>query len=741
MQYADDVNLRKSISNNSPMTIEKVMEQAKTYLHNPENLNSIMDAYILAEKQHRGQFRKSGEPYIQHPLEIAYMLTTLTAGPATICAGLLHDVVEDTNCPIEEIQRIFGHDVASIVDGVTKIGKLKYMTKEKALAKDHQKILIAMAKDIRVVMVKLVDRVHNMRTLQFQPAEKQKTIAKETLDLYAPLAHRLGMYRIKAELEDLSFRYLDPEKYFEIEKMVNEHRLQREEYIVKMQDRIKDILNENNISNFEIKGRIKNIFSVSKKMKDKNKSFEQIYDLLALRILVPTVEDCYHVLGLVHAEWTPLPLRFKDYIAIPKPNLYQSLHTTVIGINGNVYEIQIRTYKMDDIAEMGVAAHWGYKEENKSYTPEKEQAELSEKLRWYRELLTYAQMGEEDGKDPLQNIKEELFLANIYVFTPRGDVIDLANGATPLDFAYRIHTEVGNHTVGAIVNGKIVPLTYKLQTGDVAEIKTNKNFNGPTDAWLKIVKTTHAKHKIISILNKRKRDSYIEDGRLKFEEVLKSFNNDTKITDKLIKENFSKYNIDNLEDFYYEIGKGTLSDKGAYNKLFNVEIESDEILIKQYSEGERKRKVSSNNYGIVVDGLSKAQIKIASCCHPVLGDAIVGYVSKGSGIIVHRYECPNAKNSEQNRFIEVFWDKEAATKSFESIISVLSFDRRNILTEIINALNSTSISISTITNNKTRTGELLTKIKLMVKDVETLENALVNLKKISDVYTVERVFR
>ena len=521
MQYADDVNLRKSISNNSPMTIEKVMEQAKTYLHNPVNLNSIMDAYILAEKQHRGQFRKSGEPYIQHPLEIAYMLTTLTAGPATICAGLLHDVVEDTNCPIEEIQRIFGNDVASIVDGVTKIGKLKYMTKEKALAKDHQKILIAMAKDIRVVMVKLVDRVHNMRTLQFQPAEKQKTIAKETLDLYAPLAHRLGMYRIKAELEDLSFRYLDPEKYFEIEKMVNEHRLQREEYIVKMQDRIKDILNENNISNFEIKGRIKNIFSVSKKMKDKNKSFEQIYDLLALRILVPTVEDCYHVLGLVHAEWTPLPLRFKDYIAIPKPNLYQSLHTTVIGINGNVYEIQIRTYKMDDIAEMGVAAHWGYKEENKSYTPEKEQAELSEKLRWYRELLTYAQMGEEEGKDPLQNIKEELFLANIYVFTPRGDVIDLANGATPLDFAYRIHTEVGNHTVGAIVNGKIVPLTYKLQTGDVAEIKTNKNFNGPTDAWLKIVKTTHAKHKIISILNNRKRDSYIEDGRLKFEEVLK----------------------------------------------------------------------------------------------------------------------------------------------------------------------------------------------------------------------------
>ena len=746
MQYVDALNIRKTIESHNkriPMTIEKVMEQAKTYLHNENNLKAIMDAYILAEKQHKGQFRKSGEPYIQHPLEIAYMLASLTAGPATICAGLLHDVVEDTDCPIEEIERLFGSDVAKIVDGVTKIGKLKYMTKEKALAKDHQKILVAMAKDIRVVLVKLVDRVHNMRTLQFQPVEKQKTIAKETLDLYAPLAHRLGMYRIKAELEDLSFRYLEPEIYNEIEYKVNEHKESKEEFIMQMQNKLDEVLKNNNIPNYEIKGRVKNIYSVAKKMHDKGKTFEQIYDLLALRVLVPSVEDCYHVLGLVHSQWTPLPMRFKDYIATPKPNLYQSLHTTILGVNGNIYEIQIRTYKMDDIAEMGIAAHWGYKEENKSYSPEKEQAELSEKLRWYRELLTYAQMGEEEGKDPLQDIKEDLFQANIYVFTPRGDVIDMANGATPLDFAYRIHTEVGNHTVGAIVNGKIVPLTYKLQTGDVAEIRTNKNFNGPTEAWLKIVKTTHAKHKIIAILNKRKRDMFIEDGKNKFDEILKYYNNDTKINDKTIKDNFSKFNINNLEDFYYEIGKGTLSEKGAYNRIFNTELATDEVLIKQYSEteGKKKKQKASNNYGIVVDGLNKAQIKLASCCHPVLGDTIVGYVSKGSGIIVHRYECPNCKNSEQNRFIEVFWDKEAATKSFETIISVLAYDRKNILTEVINALNSTSISISTITNNKTRTGELLIKVKLNVKDVETLETAMVNLKKISDVYTVERVFR
>lgn len=746
MQFVDSVNIRKNIENSvnhPPMTIEKVMEQAKTYLKNETNLKAIMDAYVLADKQHSGQFRKSGEPYIQHPLEIAYMLAGLNAGPATICAGLLHDVVEDTDCPIEYIEKTFGVDVARIVDGVTKIGKLKYMTKEKALAKSHQKILVAMAKDIRVVLVKLVDRVHNMRTLQFQPVEKQKTIAKETIDLYAPLAHRLGMYRIKAELEDLSFRYLEPEMYFELESKVTAHKEEREEFIYQMQQNLDDLLKENHLDNYEIKGRVKNIYSVAKKMRDKDKTFEQIYDLLALRILVPSVEDCYRVLGLVHSKWTPLPMRFKDYIAIPKSNLYQSLHTTILGINGNIYEIQIRTYKMDDVAEMGVAAHWGYKEENKSYSPEKEQAELSEKLRWYRELLTYAQMGEEEGKDPVKDLKEDLFDASIYVFTPKGDVIDLINGATPLDFAYRIHTEVGNRTVGAIVNGKIVPLTYKLKTGDVAEIKTNKNFNGPTEAWLKIVKTTHAKHKIIAILNKRKRDMFIEEGKNKFDEVLKANNNTTKLSDKLIKDNFSKFSINTLEDFYHEIGKGTLSDKGAYNKIFNLDIATDELLIKQYSEaqGRQIKKKASNNYGIVVDGLNKAQIKIASCCHPVLGDSIVGYVSKGSGIIVHRYECPNTRNSEQNRFIEVFWDKEACTKTFETIISILSYDRRNILTEIINALNSTSISILTITNNKTKNGELLIKVKLSVKDVDTLENAMVNLKKISDVYSVERVIR
>lgn len=723
-----------------PKTIEKVLEQVQIYIHSEKSIALIKKAYEFAKIHHEGQFRKSGEPYIQHPLEVAYMLACLQSGPSTISAGFLHDVVEDTGVSIDEITKIFGKDVSSIVDGVTKISQLKYMTKQKALAKTHQKMLLAMAKDIRVILVKLVDRVHNMRTLEFQPVEKQRIIAKETLDLYAPLAHKLGMYRVKAELEDLGFKYFAPEDYLNINNLITEHKKAKTDDINKIKTRIVEILKDNNITNYQIKGRVKNKYSVWKKMNEKDKSFEQIYDLLAVRIIVPSIEDCYHVLGLIHGEWTPIPLRFKDYIATPKPNLYQSLHTTVVGLNGLIYEIQIRTYEMDTVAEIGIAAHWNYKEENKSYTPEKEQAELSEKLKWYKELLTYVEIGEESDNDPLQNIQEDIFSANVYVFTPKGDVIEMPNGATPLDFAYRIHTEVGNRTVGAIVNNKIVPLTYKLKNGDVIEIRTNKNFNGPTEAWLKICKTAHAKHKIISILNKRKRDEFILKGEQDFLEIMKTYNNVTQLTDKLISDNFSKYNLNNVEDFYYEIGKGTISEKGAYNKLFVDETVTDEMLLKQYSDNNRIKK-HTNNFGIVIDGLDKAQIRVASCCHPIIGDPIVGYVTKGNGIIVHRYECPNVKNASTERFIDVYWDEDNATKLFETVISILSYDRHNILTEIINVLNSATISISSINNTHTKDGELLTKVKMMVKDLNQLENAISNLNKISDIYSIERVMK
>ena len=724
------------------VSIKKVIAEARKYLKKEENINMIEDAYEVAKKQHEGQFRMSGEPYIIHPLSVAYMLCQLQAGPATVAAGLLHDVVEDTDITLDQVREQFGDDVASIVDGVTKISKLKYMTKEKVLARSHQKILLAMAKDVRVILVKLVDRLHNMRTLQYQTPEKQKRIAQETLNLYAPLAHRLGMYRLKAELEDLSYKYTNPDEYTRVFNLVRRHKAAREEDISKMKDRLVEILEENHFSHYDIKGRVKNIYSVCKKMATKHKEFEQIYDLLALRILVPTVADCYHVLGLVHAEWTPIPKRFKDYIATPKPNLYQSLHTTVVGINGKIFEIQIRTYEMDNVAEYGIAAHWAYKESNAGYSPAKEQSELADKLKWYKDMLTYIENAEEDGKDPLENIKEDIFSANVYIFTPKGDVIDLPNGATPLDFAYRVHTEVGNHTVGAIVNNRIVPLTYRLKTGDVVEIKTSKQFNGPTEQWMKIVKTTHARHKIMAILNKRKRDVLINKGKNDFEAMMKEEKLEGVITEKLVVDAFSKYNVNSLEDFYFEMGKGALSVRGAAHKLFGEEEPEEEMLIKQYSETKRTVTPKRNNCGVGVSGLDKCQIKLANCCHPVKGDTIVGYVSKGNGIVVHRFECPNCRSIDPNRLIDVFWDDpDNVCNQYESLLSILSYDKKSIVVDIINTINSNSITIKSISSNKTKTGEILTKIKIVVKDLETLDRAIANLSKIQDIYSIERTMK
>ena len=728
------------------VTFADVMAKVSEYLKNPKNLALIQDAYELANEKHLGQFRKSKDPYIQHPLEVAYMLADLHASPATIAAGLLHDVLEDTDEDRTDLEKRFGSDVVKIVEGVTKISKLKYMTVEKALARTHQKILLAMAKDIRVILVKLLDRVHNMRTLEFQPEDKQRKIARETLDLYAPLAHRLGMYRIKAELEDTAYKYLEPVEYERINSLITEQKLVREEDIQRMKDKMTNILDDNDIKKFEIKGRIKNIFSVSKKMREKNLDFDQIYDLMALRILVPTIEDCYHALGIVHSEWNPLPRRFKDYIATPKPNLYQSLHTTIVGYSGKIYEIQIRTYDMDDIAEYGIAAHWAYKEENKGYSPEKEQEEVAAKLKWYRDLLTYAEISESEDSDPLEQIREDIFSANVYVFTPKGDVLDFPTGATPLDFAYRVHTEVGNHTVGAIINGRIVPLTYKLKTGDVVEIKTSKSFNGPTEAWMKIVKTTHARHKIISILNKQKREALIEKGRDDFEKAIKAENILVpKLDDKMVAKAFEKYAVNNLEDFYFEIGKNSLSARGAANKLAGTsEKIDDEALLKYYSDTEQKRlkRRANNDFGIVVDGLDKAQIKLANCCHPVFGDNIVGYVSKGYGIVVHRLECHNTKTTDKDRYIEVIWDNDSEKKNFDSQIMICSFDRRNIVADIINVINSiNNVTITTISSAKNKSGDLLTKIRLSVNNVDTLNNTITNLQKVADIYTIERTIK
>ncbi len=727
--------------NNSCKTIDDIITYCQSYLHNKDNLNLIKKAYDVAKKKHEGQFRKSGDPYIQHPVEVAYILATLHAGPDTIAAGLLHDVLEDTDMSKEEMAATFNKDVAEIVDGVTKISKLKYMTKEKALAHNHEKLLLAMAKDIRVILVKIADRLHNMRTIQFHSEEKQKRIAQETLDLYAPLAHRLGMYRIKAELEDLSFKALEPEKYAEIAKEISFKKTERDEDVEKMISTVKGLLEKNHINHYDIKGRVKNIYSIYKKIITKNKTIDDIYDLLALRVIVDSVEQCYHVLGIIHSIWTPLPMRFKDYIAVPKPNMYQSLHTTVVGPAGKIYEIQIRTYEMDQIAEFGVAAHWAYKE-NVEYSHEKEQLEIVNKLKWYKDLTTYVENSATE--DPLDSIIEDIFSANVYIFTPKGDVYDFPAGSMPLDFAYRIHSDIGNKTVGAIVNGKIVPLSYKLKTGDVVEIKTNKACTGPTSEWLKLAKTSHAKTKIKAFINKKQRDAFVAKGLEELTVIGKNYNYaPTTLDDKQVMDLFGKNGIRTVEDLYWTIGKGEISALAAINRILgltDVKLD-DEFALKQYSEDSSKnrKRVATNGFGIIVEGLERAKLHLGNCCQPVYGDEISGYISKGNGIIIHRVTCPNVEKASPERFINVYWDKDFSGRIFDTTLKIIALDRRNLVADMINILNGCNVTIASVTSTKNRTGDCMAKFKLQVSGLNDLNNAILNLKKIPEIFQIERV--
>lgn len=727
--------------NNSCKTIDDIITYCQSYLHNEDNLNLIKKAYDVAKKKHEGQFRKSGDPYIQHPVEVAYILATLHAGPDTIAAGLLHDVLEDTDMSKEEMAATFNKDVAEIVDGVTKISKLKYMTKEKALAHNHEKLLLAMAKDIRVILVKIADRLHNMRTIQFHSEEKQKRIAQETLDLYAPLAHRLGMYRIKAELEDLSFKALEPEKYAEIAKEISFKKTERDEDVEKMISTVKGLLEKNHINHYDIKGRVKNIYSIYKKIITKNKTIDDIYDLLALRVIVDSVEQCYHVLGIIHSIWTPLPMRFKDYIAVPKPNMYQSLHTTVVGPAGKIYEIQIRTYEMDQIAEFGVAAHWAYKE-NVEYSHEKEQLEIVNKLKWYKDLTTYVENSATE--DPLDSIIEDIFSANVYIFTPKGDVYDFPAGSMPLDFAYRIHSDIGNKTVGAIVNGKIVPLSYKLKTGDVVEIKTNKACTGPTTEWLKLAKTSHAKTKIKAFINKKQRDAFVAKGLEELTVIGKNYNYaPTTLDDKQVMDLFGKNGIRTVEDLYWTIGKGEISALAAINRILgltDVKLD-DELALKQYSEDSSKnrKRVATNGFGIIVEGLERAKLHLGNCCQPVYGDEISGYISKGNGIIIHRVTCPNVEKASPERFVNVYWDKDFSGRIFDTTLKIIALDRRNLVADMINILNGCNVTIASVTSTKNRTGDCMAKFKLQVSGLNDLNNAILNLKKIPEIYQIERV--
>ena len=726
--------------NGYEISIDHVLEQAKTYIKNPDSIAVIERAFELAFQKHKDQLRKSGEPYIIHPIEVAYILAKWQTGPRTIASGLLHDIIEDTEITKEEIAELFDDEIAEIVDGVTKLTKLKYKSKEKQQAENHRKMLLAMSKDIRVILVKLADRLHNIRTLKFLPPEKQCSIAHETMEIYVPIAHRLGMYRVKAELEDTSLRFLKPEDFYRIAQLIKQKKHEREQQIQEMEDEITAALAEYHIP-FEIKGRIKNIYSVYKKMMTREKDFEEIYDLLAIRLIVNSVPECYSALGVIHAHFKPIPNRFKDYIAMPKPNMYQSLHTTIIGPNGNIFEVQIRTKEMDEIAEQGVAAHWAYKE-NRQITAKQEQQEIQDKLKWYETLIAY-QEEVNDAEKLMKLVKDDIFNANVYVFTPNGDVFDFPPGSTPIDFAYRIHTNLGHKTTRAIVNGKIVTLNYQLKTGDIVEIKSSRNSFGPSEDWLNIVKTSQARHKIRQYFNRTKREEYTHKGEEMFLKELASKDLSLSSIDmqKLLGA-YKKQSIEKLDELYYQIGRGRLVSKTILERYFADGKEVDDTeLIQQINDAakikEEHRKKAKNRFGIIVDGLDNVDLRIGKCCHPVPGDPIVGYITKGSGITIHHAECHNAKID--GRIVPVEWDDEHSN-SFNAKIKVTVLDRKNVLGDIIQKLtviNANITELNALTSNDT----IIINLSLSVRNIDQLVSVVNTIKRVKDVFSVERIIQ
>ncbi len=714
---------------------KELYDEIHKYISDPDSLALIDKAYDFAYEKHKDQKRKSGQPYFVHILNVGYELAKLRVDPKTICAGLLHDVIEDCDVKEEEFKELFGEEIYEMVDAVTKISTLKFTDEKEYQAVNHRKILIAMAKDVRVILVKLVDRLHNMRTLEYLPPEKQKRIARETLDVYAPIAHRLGIAEIKNELEDLSFYYLDNEKYHEIARLVESKKSERDQQIEIMMEDISIVLKMHNIP-FRIFGRSKHLYSINKKMITKNKRFDEILDLLAIRIVTETELNCYEILGYIHAVYRPIPGRLKDYIAMPKMNMYQSLHTTIVGPDGRIYEVQIRTEAMDEVAERGVAAHWSYKEGK-----QRSQKEVLNELQW---LKAFEDNSDTDAKDYMNDITHDIFNANIYCLTPRGRVIDLAQGATPIDFAYRIHTEVGNQTVGALVNGVMVPLNTPLKTGDVVELKTNKN-SAPSEDWLKIVKTNHARNKIKAYFLKKEtedREQLIKEGEALLKEEFSKHDlsddyPDSKKMDKIA----TSMGYSSAHDLFFAIGCHSMMPINIVERVAKagkreVDLETIEKITKRNAE---KTHLISRT-GIVVKGISSMKLSLSPCCSPIYGDEIIGFVSKGQGIKVHRKDCPNIQGLK--RFIDVEWDPEKPDMKYETSIKIFSKDRSYLLTDLVTVVaqykaNLTAVNSVANTENLTAT----TSLSFTVNDLEQLEVIMANLRKVESVISVERAIK
>lgn len=729
--------------------LQELVKQIKEYAPNA-NVELVEKAYYFGKKAHEGQFRKSGEPYFIHPIAVANILASMELDIETITAGLLHDVVEDTEYTYEDIKREFGKEVADLVDGVTKLGQIKYQSKEETQAENLRKMFLAMAKDIRVILIKLADRLHNMRTLKYMPPEKAKSKAKETLEIYGGIANRLGISKIKLELEDLALRYTDSEGYYDLVDKVAIKRSQREAYIEQIVELLSQKIKEVNI-HCNVYGRPKHFYSIYRKMKDKHKSFEEIFDLTAVRIIVDTVKDCYAVLGLVHTLWKPMPGRFKDYIAMPKPNMYQSLHTTVIGPNGEPLEIQIRTVEMHTIAECGIAAHWKYKE---GKTNVKEDS-VQEKLQWLRQMMEW----EKDLKDPhefLDALKEDVFNSQVYVFTPKGDVIEMPAGATPIDFAYRVHTNVGNKCVGAKIDGKIVPIDYKLQNGNIVEILTSSNSNGPSRDWLNIVKTPNAKSRIRQWFKKERREENIERGSELLEKEFKKYGLPLKDSalEKYMIQIAKKFNQPSVEDLIATIGYGGImvsqvvtKAKDYYLKEVkkqqkdNVKLKEEEFERHNLSDAEYKKKRKKNNcQGVIVEGLDNILIRFAKCCNPLPGDEIIGYITKGRGVAIHRKDCVNAKQECElfrNRLIHVSWADSESGK-FEGEIQIKAVDRKGIINDITHTVAVEKVSLNGINARKGKEEVVNINLLIEVNNIKEL-NAL--MKKIKAIPGVEQIYR
>ena len=708
------------------ITIEDLLEQVKTYNNNAEDLKLIKSAYDYAYKKHFGQKRISGDDYITHPLNVAWILTEINADAYAISAALLHDTIEDSDSTKEDIEAHFGSTVALLVDGVTKINKIKFSSETEQIAANQRKILVGLSEDVRVIIIKLADRLHNMRTLYVMSEEKQKRKAKETLEILTPIAHRIGIYKIKSELEDLSLRYLKPDAYYDVVEKLNIKKTARDEAVNKMMSEVSELLTEHNIVH-EIKGRSKSIYSIYQKL-NKGKKFDDIYDILALRVFVNTEQECYLALGLIHSKYKPVPKRFKDYIAMPKTNLYQSLHTTVFGIDGELFEIQIRTYEMDRIAEYGIASHWSYKENKDGSIKDV----MDQKLQLFRSII---ELNDETTSniDFVDSIKKDVLTSDvIYVYTPKGDVIELPEKSTPVDFAYKVHSEVGDTMVGAIVNDNIVPLNYELKTGDIIKINTNKS-SKPSKDWLNFVITSQARNRIKSYYTKQEKDESLNKG-------IELLNNEIRKNDLSITETLSNKNIDKLieelkltneNELYIGIGSGKFTASSIVKMLTRKELPKKDI-VEKINETTFKKEISKND--ILVEGIGEIKVTISNCCKPIPGDNIIGYITKGSGITVHRSNCKNIIDLDE-RLVNVKWNDSVVHKYLTDII-VYTNTSDNLLDIIAKASTNgiTIDSISTINKSEYKVYNMT----VLVENKEKLDKYIVDLQNLSFIKKVER---